>query len=202
MTAAILPDFSAYLTGDRLAHEDAMWAETRYYERNAANILAAARLFNFGDSFQLIELGCGSGWLPSALPSAIAYVGVDSNPGVLALARGRNYPERRFIECDIRAFACPPADLVCSFAVLKHFGLGEWEDIFRRMLRLGACGLFNILTSDGEPFDDGTEFHRSRVTEATVARVVAEEGRVIARRETIDAVEGGAECLFYVGKAV
>ena len=195
-----LPDFSEYLTSSRVAQEEFAWASTRLFERNAANIISAAKLFSLGDSFRLLELGCGSGWVPTVLPLSIHYQGVDSNPSLIHLARKKNSPSREFILSDIREFDLihSPIDLVCSFAVLKHFSLAEFPEIFRRMLFFAPCGVFNIQTAP-VAYDDGIEYHHTWVTDEMIQDIVREAKREVTLSETLHVSDLGEDRIFYIG---
>jgi SAM-dependent methyltransferase len=209
IVAPALPDFSEYLSAspDRIAREESGWAAARHYQRNARQVMAAAALFGLGSGdgyFKVLELGCGSGWVPSVLPATLNYTGVDNNARLVELARARNISERAFIVADIRTVIPPPptADLVCSFAVLKHFGLHEWERIFMSMLALGRVGVFNIqlAPSGTSAYDDGTQFHHTWVTETMVEECVRSMGDRVYRSEVMhsDATLGD-DCVYYVG---
>lgn len=205
LDARKLPDFSEYLSAapDRIAREESGWSEAHHYERNARQILSAAELFSLGDRFHLLELGCGSGLVPTVLPDTVIYAGIDNNPQLLVRACARNGHHRMFYRADIRTWPVAPAvDLVASFAVLKHFGLHEWEGVFAGMLSQGRHGLFNIqLAPPGAPaYDDGTEFHHIWVTAAMVERCVHDADRRVYRSEVMfsDATLG-EDAVYYIG---
>lgn len=205
-----LPDYSGYLTEEeRIAKEEEGWAETEFYKRNAENIMIASRKFKLGDSFSLLELGCGSGWVPTVLPDSIAYLGVDNNPTLVEMAQHKNNRRRKFIQFDIREFSPSQlqrltgklrSDLVCSFAVLKHFGLHEWEKIFQKMLRLGVFGVFNIQLTLKEVFDDGVDYHHTWVSRNMVEKCVEAEGKKIVGSEILWSGELGIDAIFYTGE--
>jgi len=194
-----LPDFSEYLVGDKLLKEEEDWSETKHYEKYAEIIMTATKLFDLGKSFTLLELGCGSGWVPTMLDNSITYFGVDKNEALLEMARKKNNDERIFFRQDIRKFKMSPrADVVCSFAVLKHFGLDEWEDIFRRMLRMGRYGAFSIqVTYKKEPFDDGIDYHHVWVTEDMIENCALAEGKFIRLIQSIP--RSGFDRFFFIG---
>ena len=198
-----LPDYSVYLTPPRVAQEESDWAESKLYLRNAAQVMHAARLFGLGERFHLLELGCGSGWVPTALPDTIVYGGIDHNAQLLVLAAAKNGHHRMFYRSDLRVWPTAPAiDLVASFAVLKHFGLHEWADVFARMLSHGRHGVFNIqLGPPSRPaYDDGTEFHHTWIDERTVERCVRDAGKRIYRSEVLHSDPArGDDAIFYVG---
>jgi SAM-dependent methyltransferase len=197
------PDYSDYLTQDRISIEESAWEESKLYQRNAGNILTAASLFSLGDSFKLLEIGCGSGWVPTLLPPSIVYVGMDKNNDLLNLARAKNSRDRIFIPCDLRdayPYHRANADLVCSFAVLKHFSLEEFPEIFCRMLRFGPCGVFNIQTSL-DARDDGTEFHHTWISLPMITDALQSEGKVIVHSELLHEDAKGEDRIFYTAEA-
>lgn len=198
-----LADFTEYLRGDLIAREEEGWIRDEFYKRNAAQVKIAAAMFSLGDSFSLLEFGCGSGFVPTQLPESVRYTGIDKHPELLALARAKNAPSRNFVQADIRhpMIEVSSPDLVCSFAVLKHFGLHEWAAIFTRMLSFAPHGVFNIQTSLTESFDDGVEYHHVWVAESLVESVVAAAHRRIAHSETLWEDSKGRDRVFYTTQA-
>ncbi len=200
-TVRAFPDFSEWLVGDRLAAEERAWAECKMYERNVSKIQNAFKLFDLKETSTVLELGCGTGWVPTLLSNSINYLGVDKNDGVLELARRKNSENRKFVKSDIRdidTWRWNKADLVCSFAVLKHFGLHEWESVFKTILRFGKYGVFDIQTSVRESFDDGVEYHHSWVSDSVIEKCILEEGKTLASQETLYSDGRGCEKIFYV----
>jgi len=131
----------------------------------------------------MVEVGCGTGWVPTALDPSIVYLaGIDKNPHMLAYAAAKN-PSKRFLQCDARDLTPPEelADLVCSFAVLKHFSLAEWPTILSRILSLGRYGLFtqHMLPETRDAMDVGEAFHHIWPTKAELARAVESAGHEI-----------------------
>jgi SAM-dependent methyltransferase len=153
------PDYSSYLTPAQLDVEEKLWAEGELYKKystivNRLGLKAGANI---------IEVGCGTGWVPTQLSTGIQYTGLDKNPGCLAKASEKN-PERIFLNTDIRDFAPWQLwDAVITFAVLKHFGLHEWDAIVERVLSLGKAAAFTlpVYENDALPmdaFDNGVDY--------------------------------------------
>lgn len=154
-----LDDYSKWLTKDRLLAENAAWEQDRYFEKYAA----AAVLIQPN---VVLEVGCGAGLIPREMKRLNwpgFYFGMDANLGCLRLAHHNN-PGLPFVYDDIRTFSWNgQADLVCCFAVLKHFGLHEWDAVFEKVLSLGQNVLFTMSLAEKD-FDAGDEFHITSVT--------------------------------------
>lgn len=177
-----LPDISEYYKGPLAEAEEKAWREVKEYERNLSAVLRARELFAIHG---ILELGCGTGWIPQGLPLDVIYVGVDNNPEFLSLARAKN-PRRTFLREDLRKVTRgwlelqdrAHVDAVCCFAVLKHFGLHEWDDIFSRLLGLGNHAIFDVQITPHD-VDDGKEFHHVSVTRERVHRKIGAAGHRI-----------------------
>ena len=79
------------------------------------------------------------------IENKILYIGVDANEKCIAAAKSKiNNDYFHFTNTDIREAKSEYIDLVYSFAFLKHFGLHEWPDIFKKVSSLGefADGVF------------------------------------------------------------
>ena len=116
-------DYSRYLTPETLAEEEAAWERQGDQPMHAALVTAALP----HPAATVVEWGCGTGRVAAKLPAEVIYHGVDANPLCLALARERR-PSGIFHPCDLRGAAglVPDADLICAFAVFKHFAWEEW----------------------------------------------------------------------------
>ena len=173
-TVGRFPDYSNWLANHDLLKIEDSWEKAKFYEQYVAVIKSVCAENALST---ILELGCGTGWVPYQLGSGFAYVGVDSNSECVDLARRKN-PGVVFVKKDIRNFRegkVPPFDVVCAFAVFKHFGLHEWGEVFRNALSLGRFGIFSMSVSE-EDHDDGREFHHVWVSEETLAREIEMAG--------------------------
>jgi cyclopropane fatty-acyl-phospholipid synthase-like methyltransferase len=180
-----LPDFSEWLTSDRISAEEKAWAETQQYKRNVEQVLKMVDQLAIPRP-TVLEMGCGSGWVPVGLGNSVSYLGIDKNPELLSLCVAKNHAsDAKFHLCDIRhmtsevlesLLGVPCVDIVCSFAVLKHFGLHEWKDIFSRMLSLGNHGVFQVQISDRGDIDDGAQYHHTWMGKETIFSCVSGSG--------------------------
>jgi ubiquinone/menaquinone biosynthesis C-methylase UbiE len=101
-----------------------------------------------GDPESVLDLGCGTGTLTLALRAAapqVSLVGVDGDPRVLALARGKAGPSSEIEWLDARADALPFEDArfdrVVTSLLLHHLGPRAKADALRearRVLRPGG----------------------------------------------------------------
>lgn len=175
-----LPDYSEWLTPERLEVEEGHWA------REALHVARAIRLLEVcgPGEVSVLEIGCGTGWIPTVLPPRIRYTGLDANPHCIGRAIQKN-PDRLFVLADIRAAELPRVDVVCSFSVMKHFGLHEWESIWTRKLSAAARCLSSILIANDEPFDDGEEYPHTWVSDEMLQRASAAAGHVVVRKDVL-----------------
>jgi SAM-dependent methyltransferase len=158
-----LPDYSDWLTPERLLAEEKLWGED--VASGKGNAYAAGRVQALCDEHGLktvLELGCGTGWVPYCL-QGLRYTGLDANPHCLDLARQKNPSQSFEGPVDFRTWAPKAFDLACSFSVLKHFRLDEWIDILAKLLVCGRYGLFSVTISPAA-HDDGTEYTHTWVT--------------------------------------
>lgn len=196
-----MQDFSEYLVGDKLVKEETDWARTKHYEVYVSVLEQARKLFKLPEAFTLLEVGCGSGWVPTMLSDSITYYGIDKSPELIELARQKNKESRKFVQVDFRHFwptATVKTHMVCSFAVLKHFGLHEWRDIFRRMLALAPYGVFSIQDTEGTPYDDGTEYHHIWVSDDMIWECVRAERMRVFQIDRLK--KSGYDTFFYIGR--
>ncbi len=122
------------------------------YERNGQIQCAALRHLGLRDGQSLIDLGCGSGRLASALgrSARIDYLGIDIVQALLDYAAKKSPPQYRFIRNRTLHVPAPDAsaDMVAAFSVFTHLLHTETflylEDI-RRVLRPGGCVVFSFL---------------------------------------------------------
>jgi SAM-dependent methyltransferase len=175
------PDISEYYKFEKAIIEEHDWYKTkpwgqqpeyRYYADVANKLIKEKKIKS------ILEIGCGSGLVPTELPGEVLYMGVDKNPLFLEWARNKNIPSRQFIEEDVRNISkewlekqnyCP--DSVMTFAFLKHFGLHEWDGLVGQLLSLAPNAIIETQTSDHN-FDNGTEFHHVFVTDEHLKSVV------------------------------
>lgn len=182
------PDISEYYkAGNRAELEEKGWGETRFYERNAALVNEALALTG---AKRVLEVACGSGWVPTLLPNDVHYTGVDKLPYFIELSRRKNPgPNRLFLRGDLRELlpTMDDFDLVCSFATLKHFGLYEWDDIVRLLLSKAPVGLLEAGLSVRD-FDNGTDFHHVFVTHERMEQAIRSAGHEVV--DTVTTYEG------------
>lgn len=169
----MLPDYSQWLTPERVAQEEQTWADPAlatwpYFVRGIKRICDRTAISS------VIEFGCGTGWVAQGLPSQITYLGIDANSWCLERARQR-CPHRTFILADVRDAAGGDADLVCAFSFLKHFGFGEWDAVVKKVLSRGRLGLFSIPLAS-EDWDAGIEFPHVWVSNERMTNAVQGAG--------------------------
>jgi SAM-dependent methyltransferase len=166
-------DYADWLTPERLAVEEAAWAQSATAARYAAGV---RRLVLWNGVHAVTEFGCGTGLVPQHLDDLAAadqlmrYVLVDRNEGCLAKARERNAGRLWWVEIehmDIRDLH-PMTPLVCGFATLKHFALDEWENVFARLFARAQFGLFTVALS-GQAHEDGVEYTHTWLDEGRLA---------------------------------
>src|SRR6266403_150141 len=135
---------------------------------------------------RILELGCGIGLVPINLVPGIQYLGIDQSEEAIELATSSNSKSIEFRVRDIRnldSLEWVP-DLVCSFAVLKHFSLEEWDSVFSSMLVRGDFGLFTMSIAE-EDTDDGILVHHSWITRERLSSLLKKSGYEMLYRTVI-----------------
>ena len=201
---ATLPDYSEWLTRDRLDAEEAAWATPAAvlgHRRDASRVAAVVRARGLRS---VIEVGCGTGRVASMIPADLAYIGLDKNAGCLTRSRLR-VPTRAFLRADVREVAARfpelRADVVCCFSVMKHFGLHEWEAVLAAVLRLGRHGVVEAQVAAEDREDVGHGFHHVWVSEARLRRAVAAAGHAVAEVFVIEVIPHQGESWHVVTEA-
>lgn len=169
-----------YQEADHAKEEEIAWTTTQYYRRNAQAIQNA---MPEQAGFRLLEVCCGTGWVPAVLPDTVAYMGVDDTPQFISWARykNRNRANTQFLRGDLRELLVPTLgefDVVAMFAALKHFSLDEWDAIVMRVLGMAPVGVLDIAVSDVER-DNGTEFHHVFVDPRRAVAAIEAAGHVV-----------------------
>lgn len=186
-----LPDYSTWLTDERLAAEEKAWLEAGFHKVYAEVVDRA-----LGRSMApvVLELGCGIGLVPKELICVrnrpCVYYGVDANLECVRRARIRNMGVADFIEADIRditmesdleeSFSVPRPYLVCSFAVLKHFAVKELCELLARIVRMAPRAIFSIPVAT-QLNNDGIEFNHSWLTWSALNSIIGGAGKLIDR---------------------
>lgn len=153
-----LPDFSEYLKRQgKFDIEERDWLKNP--GKNDWHAKIVNEFIEKNGVQSIVEIGCGSGETARRLKGFKTYLGVDSNDDCIYYARGKTNPRfYGFINKDIRKLNFAPYDLVMCFSTLKHFGLDEWYDIFKKISSFGRYFIFDIPISDTTK-DDGIDFH-------------------------------------------
>ena len=173
------PDVSEVLRGDALLAEDKVWNELIHEKMKLAEELVLTNI-RFRS---ILEVGCGTGLYARMLRAIFldaCYLGIDSNPEALDMARGRN-PQTEFWQCDFRKVEIRRhRDLICAHAFLKHFSIDEWPSLFAKFLSLGRIAQFDMQTA-AETFNNGslTFGNNLWVAESLLSASLAEAGHVI-----------------------
>jgi len=153
------PDISEWYTPERIAAEELQWEKGGTHKLYSLKILEVCRSYNLST---VAEVGCGTGWVPTVLDPSLDYIGIDKNFHMVYRSMMKN-PGKTFFQCDIRNVKTLGifSDLVCSFAVLKHFSLEEWPLRLRNLLSLGRFGLFTqqVFLDGRAPMDIPEGFH-------------------------------------------
>jgi hypothetical protein len=152
-----LPDYSEFLNQEGvLQHIEEEWLKNKHIHEAQAKVVNKVLEYNKGSS--LIEIGCATGNLASLINSE-DYLGIDKNPGCIGMASDKN-KGKKFICEDVRTFTHKPFYVVCAFAIMKHFGLHEWDEILSKLVKLSdKYVIFDMpLAFDFKTIDDG-ELH-------------------------------------------
>lgn len=172
-----MPDYSAWLTPERLAETEIAWSKI-----DRTDICKAIMEHKPGN---IIEFCCGTGWIPAGLPPGMGYVGLDSNLGCINNAKRKN-PERAFEVIDIRDFDVGfVRDMALALSCLKHFVLVEWDEIYGKVLRAGRKTLTSIYLGPEDVDEPGYGFPHTMVTHERMERVVEANGHRIVKIFTL-----------------
>ncbi len=166
------PDYSEWLTAERLVQIEKDWAAM-----DRVGLIAAIMKH---EPKTVVEFCCGTGWIPKGLPKDVEYHGFDANPHCLTLARQKNQDETRgftranVIELTYHAVT----DMALAFSCLKHFTLADWDAVYGLILRAGRRTLTSIFRGV-EREDESHGFPHTRVSMERVERVVDAHGHRI-----------------------
>lgn len=182
-----LPDYADWLNPPRLQQEEKLWAAMKLYQRYAAAIVHLVE--SRPGITAITEFGGGTGWVPWELKLDLPYTMVDRHSHCLKLAADRNATKAHvtIVKQDIRKLN-PTTPLVCGFAVLKHFRLTEWQELFINLFAGARYGLFTMPIAPAN-IDDGIEFTHTRVTEEFLADCIALAGHRELWRDRTDPEE-------------
>jgi SAM-dependent methyltransferase len=185
----MLPDLCNWWTPERIAAEDAVWLRDQFYFDYAAKILDLAREHGLNT---VAEVGCGAGYVGECLQNTgIEYTGYDGSALMIEYAK-KKFPHLQFGVHNLRenpmdGDGFKPFDLVCSFAVIKHFHLTDWQYALKNTLKFGRSALVQIqLRTNGQSsVEDGVDVpHNWLNPDAVTAAVEAAGHRVIAMADT------------------
>lgn len=172
-----VPDYSVWLDrAGQLQKEELGWRDNQEKTVYAGYL---KRLIVGIENPLILELGCGTGWVPTLL-TGIQYVGVDGNAGCVELARKKT--AHLFYHTDLRVFPLTPSDVVCAFAVLKHFALVEWDAVVGKILQHAPVAVFTMrIDKDTDDFRFG--FPHTTVSRAHIDAAVKKAGHVVVSVE-------------------
>jgi predicted TPR repeat methyltransferase len=146
-----LPDYSEFLRKKgMLSHIENEWLKSTIHEAQAAIINEIA------EDKSIIEIGCATGNLAKLIKSN-NYTGFDKNEECIEIAKKKR-PDKTFLVKDIRDVRRSKnqqADIVCAFAIMKHFGLHEWDDILKKIISLSNEFVVFDMPVAEYTYDDG-----------------------------------------------
>lgn len=183
-----MTDWSDYLDHeDNLSREDAVWQALP----NAVVVETILRWIPTGSS--LLDVGCGSGVLLQRYRGH--KLGVEKSAKAAALAEIRN--PGWIVHLDLRIFFVPSDVVVCK-AVLKHFSLEEWPQIFSRVAQMARSRLIFSMNV-GEARDAGQGgYHSTYLPREEILAAIDRAGFRLVHEEPFD----GVEPLFVCDRAV
>lgn len=174
-----LPDYSDWLTPERLDREEELWKESFNVKHLALVVQSLLDDFGLQD---IIEFGCSTGHIPSLINApfdGFQYLGIDKNPDCIQRAREKNQSlDGRLFQCsDIRDVELGgKRDIVIAHAFFKHFGLHERDEIMKQVLAHGRYAVFSIPVTEEDSFDDGTEFHHTWINDQLLGDILFDAG--------------------------
>lgn len=181
-------DISEYYVNDLGIKEEQAWTEAKQYK---TYVEAVKKVITDRDVKNILEIGCGTGFVPTGLPDNVGYMGIDKNPTFIKWAIEKNNPTRQFVLEDIRNVTPEwlqikqfVPDVVVCFAVLKHFSLDEWNAITTRILSLAPLAILEMQIGTDD-LDNGSRFHHVFVTPEHMEMVLDSSGHVPLYEEVI-----------------
>jgi SAM-dependent methyltransferase len=194
-------DYSEFLTPEKLEIEEEGWAEG-FHNKKMADLVTS--VCDDHDLITVIEMGCGTGWVPFYLPQNLLYLGVDKNSLCIQKAWAKNFKiaARRhisFVCDDIRDFILPdaPFDMVVSLSVLKHFRPEEWQYVFIKIMEKGDYACFTMSIGPNI-VNDGVEFPHTYITKELLLESLELAGKKILTEEALTPDVHGMEYMFSV----
>lgn len=205
-----LPDYCDVLDSDLIKQEIRGWESGRGYLRYASAVRSALP-YTGVSSPSVVELGCGAGYVGGELSGECNYIGVDGNTELLEIARSK-FPGVVFMHGNLRdGGALPRGDLVCTFSVIKHFGMNSWRQVVTNILGCGRFGLLQLQTRIvGPSVDtigqiDHRRFHHTWLNYDEVLETVERAGHrlieVLEDLEAPGAPEGARERMLFTCRA-
>ena len=147
-----LPDYSEYLKRPKmLDYIESEWQKTLVLHERQADCIN-----QISEDKNIIEIGCATGNLAKLIKTN-EYIGFDKNEECIGLAKKKN-PDKKFVVNDIRDIRRSKnqqADIVCAFAIMKHFGLHEWDDIMKKIISLSNEFVIFDMPVAEYTYDDG-----------------------------------------------
>lgn len=192
-------DYSEFLTAEKLEIEERGWAEGFHNKKMADLVSSVCEKHGL---VTIIEMGCGTGWVPSYLPPYLLYLGVDKNPICILHAKMKNLSHGTrtgFTQADIRNFILPdaPFDMVVSLSVLKHFRPEEWQEVFLKIMEKGYYACFTMSIGP-QVINDGVEFPHTYITKELLLESLELAGKEILSEEALTPDVHGMEYMFSV----
>lgn len=157
-----LPDYSEFLkTPGMLDYIENEWQRTIHLHK------AQAEVINSINSESILEIGCATGNLAQFLNGR--YLGFDKNEDCVQIAANKN-PDKTFKAGDIRNIRRTKnqsAQTVVAMAIMKHFGLEEWDEIMKKIISLADSYVIFDMPIAEETFDDGEKHGHHHVWMST-----------------------------------
>lgn len=153
------PDYSEYLNKPNMLD----YIEKEWIEKPQIHNFHAAAINDVIEKYRIkdcLEVGCGTGNVVSRINSDVNYIGIDANERCIEMAALKTIGNKTFDVRDIRGIynVVPLVELVFTFGFLKHFGLHEWSEIFKKVCSLGEYLVFDMPIAE-RTYDDGVEYH-------------------------------------------
>lgn len=149
------PDYSDFLDKEgMLEYIESEWKKNEHIHRAQAELVN--KVVEENGILSLTEVGSSTGNMSQFLKVS-KYTGIDKNESSVLLAREKNKDKEYHIG-DIRSCKnMDKSELVCAFAIMKHFGLHEWSDILDILAYLSTKIVVIDVPIANKTFDDGEQ---------------------------------------------
>lgn len=204
MSGVQFDDLCDWWTRERIEEEEKVWQRDQFFVEYANEVRKFAKQMGLKKGASILELGCGTGHVGPLLAKDFSYNGTDGSELMIRVAKEKHpdIADRFFVKnlrTSVEVDCVGIYDMVCSFAVLKHFSTESWPFILMNMLANADHGLIQVQVRDvGYPtVEDGTEVHHTWVNRQELLGFAEKAGH-----EVVELADTGKDVSPYMDHAM